>query len=164
MMKAALVVLAACGSTKPPVRELTIDQWVERCAARFEVARIAVARADKTFGRGEVKVDAEPHTPSVSFHLEVAPDGYFSARVQHGRRPCSSPDERLKPAWQDGQEADRLVLTRWRRLDDDEARIEGNRVSPSTAKLFRREMERAIDACRLDARGVALAASPACGS
>jgi hypothetical protein len=166
-MKAALVVvLAACGSTKPPepVREMTIDEWVERCAARLEVGKLAVARMDKAFAKGKVTVDATPQHPHVRFHLDVAPDGYFNAKVQHGRAPCTLPDERLETSWEDGQEAKRLVLTRWRRLGDDEARIEGNRVSPSTAKAFRREMERAIDACLLDARGVTLAKGPDCHS
>ena len=154
----ALVLLAACGSTKPlpPVQELTAEAWIERCGARLEVARLAVAHVDKAFAHGKVTSHAVPDRVSVRFHLDVAPDGYFTAQVQHGSA-CSGGDPNEPHAWHDAGHGMPIVLWRARRLGDDRAHVEGNRVSPATAVTFRREMERALDACLLDARGVALA-------
>ena len=159
-MKRCALVLAACSAAKPvrPIAPMTTDEWVRRCSDRFEVARLAVAHVDKAFSAGAVTVDALPHNPHVRFDLNVAPDGYFGAQVEHGKFPCIDFDPIPTIDWKHGGHD--IVLSRRRRLDGDEAWIEGNRVSPATAAMFRREMERAIDDCLLDARGVELAKPP----
>ena len=160
-MRRALVLLAACGTTKPlpPVQEMTVEHWIERCSARLEVARIAVAHVDKSFAKAKVSVTARPHIVHIRVHLDVAPDGYFTAGVQHGAE-CLGNDPDEPADWHDAGHGMRIVLYRARKLGKDRAHVEGNRVSPDTAKSFRREMERALDACLLEARGVAMAKAP----
>ena len=159
-MKRIVVVLAACSAAKPapPVRPMTTAEWIRRCADRVEVARLVVARVDKTFGDAEITVDSSPWNPRVRFDLSIKPDGYFGAQVQHGSFPCLDFDPTPTVPWKHGGHD--IVLSRMRRLEGDEAWVEGNRVAPATAAVFGREMERALEACLLDARGVPLGKPP----
>jgi hypothetical protein len=155
-----LGVLAACTPpTKPlpPLEPMTLDAWIARCRDRLDVARLAVAHGDRVFAAAEVGVSSTPFVASLHVTVDIG-DAYYSASVQH-RHACAAPELPLDMGWKDvdwGLPHD-IVVGRKRRLGGDEAVIEVNRTPKRTAGPFKREMERALEACLLDARRVPIA-------
>jgi hypothetical protein len=142
---------------------MTSTQWTARCSARIEIARLALVRVDRAFHDATLQVDPAPWNPHLRFEARVR-DGYWEAAVERGRGPCidfdiDDPDYNNMP-WRDGSSASRVLVDRIMRLDGDEAWLQANRVSSSSAIAFRREFQRALLGCLEDARGVYLADPP----
>ena len=138
---------------------MSIDQWVARCRDRFEVARIAMTRIDKSFVGAEIDVDVTPHNPSVRMSVQSELGGFFAAGITHGDPPCLDFEPVPIPAWT-SQSGTTRGMSRIRRVNGDEALIDAHEMPAIAAEHFRREMERAIDACFVDAKISPLAKVP----
>jgi hypothetical protein len=162
-VKRWLLVLAACGGTQPtprPPRAMNADEWVRRCADYLEVARLALARVDPAFGEGKLALDNSPFHPSLRFDVAIE-GGEYRTSVERGRHPCidfdSDDPSWINLPWSDG----RTPRFRIRRIDGNEAWLDTDPKAPdTTAVVFRREMEHALERCLVDARGVKLADPP----
>ncbi|HEX5058357.1 MAG TPA: hypothetical protein VFV99_03310 [Kofleriaceae bacterium] len=120
-------------------------------------------RLDYGFADATVGIDNSPWNPSLRFEARTG-DGYWQASVEHGRGACidfdiDDPAYNNMP-WRDSSSADHVLVDRIMRLGGDEAWLQANAVSTTSAIAFRRELQFALSECLLDARGVELADPP----
>jgi hypothetical protein len=147
-----------------PRAELSTTQWTERCRQRIDLARLALVRLDDAFAEAAIDIDTSPWNPGLRFEARRG-SGYWQAHVEHGRGPCidfdvDDPEYNNMP-WRDGTSVHRVAVDRIMRMDGDEAWLQAAHVPEQTAIAFRRELQRALRECLVDARGVALADPPA---